>query len=130
MVRAHIRWQLTGWRPPGDTPPSGTSFETTDRVSAISADRSGKDLFHQGRYDMLRSIFLILTLCSSVFCSLSNAQDCAPPGIVANAKSENLFSPEQEMILGELIVQRMAGDRRLIGDERLLAYVNGISGRL
>jgi WD40 repeat protein len=79
---------------------------------------------------MYKKISLTLALCSSVFCSFSNAQDCAPPAIVANARSSNLFSPEQEMIFGELVVQRMAGEIRLIRDEKLAAYVNDIGDRL
>lgn len=79
---------------------------------------------------MLGKIFFTLTLCLSVFCSVSNAQNCAPPSIVANAKSTNLFSPEQEMIFGELTIQNMAGEIRFLRDERLLAYVKQIGDRL
>jgi hypothetical protein len=79
---------------------------------------------------MLRKIFSALILCSSVFCSFSNAQTCTPPSIIANAKSENLFSAEQEMILGELIVNNMARDTRFVRDEKLMAYVNDINSRL
>ena len=57
-------------------------------------------------------------------------QNCAPPPIVANAKSANMFTPEQEMALGELTLQRLAGEFRPIRDERLLAYVQGIGAKL
>ena len=79
---------------------------------------------------MYKRLALALALCSSVFCSIGSAQNCAPPAIVANAKSSNLFSPEQEMVLGELSVQRMAGEIRFIRDENLAAYINEIGGRL
>ena len=79
---------------------------------------------------MYKKISLTLALCSSVFCSFGAAQDCAPPAIVANAKSSNLFSPEQEMIFGELVIQRLATEARFIRDERLTAYINDIGGRL
>src|SRR5262245_32216278 len=79
---------------------------------------------------MYSKISITLALCSSVFCSFSKAQDCAPPAIVANARSSNLFSPEQEMIFGELVVQRMAGEIRFIRDEKLASYVNDIGDRL
>jgi WD40 repeat protein len=79
---------------------------------------------------MYKKIFLTLALCSSVLCSLSNAQDCAPPAIVANAKSSNLFSPEQEMIFGELVIQGMADELRFIRGEKLAAYINEIGDRL
>jgi beta-barrel assembly-enhancing protease len=79
---------------------------------------------------MYKKIFFTLALCLSVFCSFSNAQDCAPPAIVANARSSNLFSPEQEMIFGELVIQRLATDARFIHDEKLAAYINDIGARL
>jgi len=79
---------------------------------------------------MYKKISLALALCSSVFCSFSNAQDCAPPAIVANAKSSNLFSPEQEKIFGELVIQGMAAEIRFIRDEKLAAYVKEIGDRL
>lgn len=79
---------------------------------------------------MPRKTFFALALCASVFCSLSQAQTCAPPTIVANAKSSNLFSPEQEMIFGELAIQNRAGEMRFVRDEKLLAYVREIGDRL
>lgn len=79
---------------------------------------------------MPRKIFFALALCASVFCSVSQAQTCAPPTIVANAKSSNLFSPEQEMIFGELAIQNRAGEMRFVRDEKLLAYVREIGDRL
>jgi WD40 repeat protein len=79
---------------------------------------------------MPRKIFLALTLCAFVFGSSSKAQECAPPAIVANAKTTNMFSPEQEMIFGDLIVQKMSGELRLVRDEKLLAYINEIGDKL
>ena len=79
---------------------------------------------------MYKKISLTLALCSFVFCSFSNAQDCPPPAIVANAKSSNLFSPEQEMIFGELVIQGTAAERRFIRDEKLAAYINDVGDRL
>lgn len=79
---------------------------------------------------MPKKLFVILTLCLSVLCSTGHAQDCSPPTIVANAKAVNLFSPEQEMVFGELIVQKMAGEIRFVRDEQLLAYINDIGNKL
>ena len=79
---------------------------------------------------MLRKIFFALTICSTVFCSVSSAQNCAPPPVVANAKSANLFSPEQEMVLGDLTIQHLGREIRFVRDEKLLAYVNEIGERL
>jgi Peptidase family M48 len=79
---------------------------------------------------MYKKISLTLALCSFVFCSFGNAQDCTPPAIVANTKSSNLFSPEQEVIFGELVIQRMAAEMRFIRDEKLAVYVSELGGRL
>ena len=80
---------------------------------------------------MLRKIILPLFV---LFCVGSggfvSAQECNPPAITANAQIYNIFSPEQEMILGDLNHQQMAGDLRFIQDEKLLAYVREIGARL
>jgi len=80
---------------------------------------------------LLRKIKLLFLF---LFCILSGgivfAQDCNPPAITANSQIYNIFSPEQEMILGDLNHQQMAGDLRFIQDEKLLAYVRQIGARL
>ena len=58
------------------------------------------------------------------------AQTCAPPTIVANAKSANMFSPEQEMVLGDLTFQRLASEFRPVRDPKLLAYIESIGAKL
>jgi len=57
-------------------------------------------------------------------------QNCNPPAITANSQIYNIFSPEQEMILGDLNYQRMSGDSRFVQDDKLLAYVNQIGAKL
>jgi len=79
---------------------------------------------------MRNKIFFALALSATLFCSAGRAQNCAPPPLVANAKSTNMFTPEQEMIFGELTVQKMAGEIRFVRDEASLAYVNAIGGKL
>lgn len=59
-----------------------------------------------------------------------NAQDCAPPAIVANSKAYNIFTPEQETVLGELTYQRMLGELRLVRDPELNAYLDRIGEKL
>ena len=73
---------------------------------------------------------LFLVLCIILGCVAASAQDCKPPAITANSQNYNIFSPEQEMILGELNSQRMASETRYIQDEKLLAYVREIGDRL
>jgi predicted Zn-dependent protease len=63
-------------------------------------------------------------------CGAASAQDCKPPAITANSQNYNIFSPEQEMILGELNYQRIASETRYIQDQKLLTYVRGIGEKL
>src|SRR5215211_2031011 len=79
---------------------------------------------------MLRRALAALALLPVLLGAPTAAQDCAPPPIVANAKSNNMFTPEQEMIFGELSVQNMAGEIRFIRDDRLTAYLNRIGERI
>lgn len=79
---------------------------------------------------MLRKIVPLLVLLCTGFSIVASAQDCNPPAITANAKVNNIFSPEQEMILGELNYQLISGDSRFIQDEKLLAYVRAIGAKL
>ena len=80
---------------------------------------------------MPRRIFPLLLFLCVVLCSVvASAQDCNPPAITANSHIYNIFSPEQEMVLGELNYQRMSGDSRFIQDEKLLAYVREIGAKL
>jgi len=60
----------------------------------------------------------------------SHAQDCAPPAITANSKIYNIFSPDQEMILGDLTFQSMSGELRFVRDQQLEAYVNALGQKL
>jgi WD40 repeat protein len=71
-----------------------------------------------------------LSICFIAGCVAASAQDCKPPAITANSQNYNIFSPEQEMILGELNYQRIAGETRHIQDQKLLAYVREIGEKL
>ncbi|HEX8118448.1 MAG TPA: M48 family metalloprotease, partial [Pyrinomonadaceae bacterium] len=82
---------------------------------------------------MKRKTIAPLSLCALILCVAAApafSQDCQPPPIVANAKSNNIFTPEQEMVFGELAVQNMAGEVRFIRDEKLTAYVSQIGERI
>lgn len=72
------------------------------------------------------SILLVIVFCSA----FSAAQTCDPPQIVANRNTGNIFTPEQEMILGELTLNRLASDFRPIRSPELLAYVERIGSEL
>jgi len=77
----------------------------------------------------LARIVLLFSIC--VFGPhASKAQDCSPPQITANSNAYNIFSPEQEMVLGDLTYQRMSGDLRFVHDPELVAYVTNIGEKL
>ncbi|HEX6044551.1 MAG TPA: M48 family metalloprotease, partial [Pyrinomonadaceae bacterium] len=73
---------------------------------------------------------LTLALCLAFGWVTASAQNCKPPAITANSNIYNIFSPDQEMVLGDLNFQRMSGDTRFIQDPKLLAYVRDIGERL
>lgn len=79
---------------------------------------------------MLKKILFASVILQFLLICAARAQDCAPPKIVANANSTNMFSPEQEMILGELTLNNLSGDIRMVKNAELLAYVNTIGERL
>lgn len=79
---------------------------------------------------MLKKIPALFVFSFVFLCSLLKAQECQPPAIVANIKSDNLFSAEQETILGEMILQQMSGEVRLVKDSNLEKYLNEIGQRL
>jgi predicted Zn-dependent protease len=78
-----------------------------------------------------RKVFsLLILLCTGLCSVVASAQNCNPPAITANSHIYNIFSPEQEMVLGELNYQRMSGDSRFLQDEKLLAYIRAIGEKL
>lgn len=76
----------------------------------------------------MKSVVLFLVVVVSV--SFAFGQTCDPPQIVANARTDNIFTPEQEMVLGELTLQRLSTEFRPIRDPQLLAYVESIGAKL
>src|SRR5689334_909047 len=59
-----------------------------------------------------------------------SGQTCSPPAIVANANAKNLFTPQQEMVLGDLTVEKLSSEFRQIRDPKLLAYVESIGAKI
>ena len=70
---------------------------------------------------------LFASVLLSLFALPSVSQTCAPPAIVANLRSENMFSPEQETYLGELTIQRRYTDLRFVRDPQALAYIESVA---
>lgn len=75
-------------------------------------------------------VFLLSGLFVFFLSAFAFGQNCAPPQIIANAKTDNIFSPEQEMILGEITLQRLSTEFRPLRDTQLLAYVETIGNNL
>ena len=73
---------------------------------------------------------LLLIAAFTLFSQQAFAQQCNPPEITANARNYNIFSPDQEMILGDLTYERLSGEWRFIKDDKLVAYLNTIGARL
>lgn len=81
---------------------------------------------------MSKRIFLILLPVIGLFAwtTVGHSQECSPPTITANAKTRSIFSPEQEMILGELTHQQLAREMRFVRDPQLVAFVDRIGEKL
>ena len=73
----------------------------------------------------------ILTLGFLLFMGRSvQAQQCVPPNIIPNPKIYNIFSSDQEMVLGDLTYQRLAGEMHFVRDPELVAYIARIGAKL
>lgn len=77
---------------------------------------------------MLRLSLILLLF--KITLGVAVGQECSPPQITGSAKSANIFSPEQEMILGELTYQNLAREMRFVRDPQLVAHVNAIGAKL
>jgi len=57
-------------------------------------------------------------------------QTCPEPPPAHTEKGTNLFSPEQEAVLGEIIMERVRGEARIIEDEAVTAPLQALGDRL
>jgi hypothetical protein len=56
--------------------------------------------------------------------------DCLPTVALPAASDANIFSPEQETMLGEAVAEQIQKDYRVIEDPELLAFLNDMGERL
>jgi len=56
--------------------------------------------------------------------------ECQPPQIVYNKNADNIFNEQQEMDLGDAMVERLQKDYRVIDDERVNARLQSIGDRI
>ena len=78
----------------------------------------------------MRILLTTLFFGVSFFVSSTFSQECSPPPIVFNTKTENIFTPEQEMFLGDAMSERVRRDYRVFDDEQVNAYLQSIGDRL
>ena len=64
------------------------------------------------------------------FASSTMGFECEPPKIVYNNNSENIFTEEQEMILGEAILEQIKNQFTIIEDEEINAPLRRIAAKL
>ena len=57
-------------------------------------------------------------------------QDCKPPEIVFNKNADNIFTEEQEVMLGEVISEQVQKDYRIISDPEVNRIVRNIGAKL
>lgn len=81
---------------------------------------------------MRRRPILSLTILAILTCTFSTVygQECTPPQITPESKGANIFSPDQEMVLGDLTYQSLVRDMHFVRDPDLVAYINRIGERL
>lgn len=60
----------------------------------------------------------------------NSAQTCEPPAVQFNQKNENIFTAEQEMFLGEAMVEKVRTTYGVIDDVTVTAYIQSIGDRL
>jgi WD40 repeat protein len=77
---------------------------------------------------VILKLLLIVNLLGSS--ALAQSQRCAPPPIAVRSNDYNIFSSEQEMLLGELTHQNLSSEMRFVRDPQLLAYLNRVGERL
>ena len=84
--------------------------------------------FPNAMQSSFRSALLVAVI---VFGHLAEyAQTCEPPAVQFNQKNENIFTAEQEMFLGEAMVEKVRSTYGVIDDAAVTAYIQSIGDRL
>lgn len=77
---------------------------------------------------------LQLSLVAILFCgrvmSLAAQQQCQPPALPVSGPGQNIFSPEQEMDLGDAVAEHVQRNYQVIEDAEVTAYLKRIGDRL
>ena len=73
---------------------------------------------------------ILQSLTLFVFSPAVFPQDCKPPEIVFNKNADNIFTEEQEVMLGEVISEQVQKDYRIISDTEVNRIVRNIGAKL
>ncbi len=74
--------------------------------------------------------FFLLLVCSFFRQPLLAQSECQPPIITANANTFNIFNDRQETDLGDAVAERVRKDFRVIDDEQINLYLQGLGDRI
>ena len=80
----------------------------------------------------LRFTLFVLLLSLSLLraAALAQQQQCAPPAILPSATEPNIFTPEQEVYLGDAVAEHIQRNYRVIEDPAVTDYLTRIGQRL
>jgi WD40 repeat protein len=62
--------------------------------------------------------------------TVSAQSECQPPSIVFNNNAQNIFTEQQEMALGDVMLEKLQRQYRVIDDETVNAYLQNIGDRI
>lgn len=79
------------------------------------------------KYRLILPLFALLLCCTTLKAQQKN---CLPAPVAAASTELNIFSEEQEIILGDAMAERMQKDYAIIEDKALIAYLNAMGERL
>lgn len=75
-------------------------------------------------------LFLTFTLLSPAAARAQGPQRCTPPALSQAARAGSIFTPQQEMDLGDVIAEQAQRDYRVIEDEEVTGYLRRVGARL
>ena len=76
-------------------------------------------------FPVIFQITVLMVLAAPIF-----PQDCQPPEIIFNKNSDNIFTEEQEMFLGEVMAEQLQKNYRIINDAEVNRIVRAIGSKI
>ena len=79
----------------------------------------------------MKTTSIILLVSAALFASAARAQQkCPPPPALSAATGANIFSPQQELNLGDVEAEWLEKNYRVIHDDRLAARLSLTTARI